>query len=684
MKSFPDSSVGRQQSRRIVFPPVLMTLALSLALTACSGVSASAPSQTATTNTMEKAPLSASPASINFGTVPLNSKTFASVIKVTNVGESAETIESATIAPSSVFAVDGWTGPISLNAGQTVQLRTIFAPKNPGNYSGKLTLVTEVQSAKFSTAPGPSGPSPSLGQVEIPVTGASAGTNPPPVVNVSVSPDSAALQSGQSEQFMSTVTGTSNTAVTWTAVLGSITSSGLYTAPTVTSLSYDSVSATSVSDSSKYASVSVKVSSSPTTGSAYSQNPNSVTTKPLPSDVLSHCFGDTSNCAAGDAIAQCALTDCGGLSETGNPSYMGQFLKASPGSSDLTDSFYESKSTDPWYSIKAATPTGLQTVSFHAPNAAKFPEGVECLITVRDQLTGYVVGIYTSGCTSGTVTLPAASDCGSTQAAACPITGFTYKSVANNLLTGQDNGYKTQAQSSGQFAPAAAMVREQELQSGAINHALLFTVDCVNSATPYVFPGIAAALGQCGSSAEFGPQNENRPSADTLLFCDYTPAQIASFNLPPWQATILTAFCTYGGYPDITQGPNVGIGIYSDEEMESTEAWKYYNPSSGCPFTAGTPCYGDPFWAWITQQKGLNGNINIAQTGCTGGSGTNPSTWRCIGAFLANIPRTPGPEGSDIEGNSCASGEGCNPSGHIHVADACVAKGFANLPGGCS
>ncbi len=363
---------------------------------------------------------------------------------------------------------------------------------------------------------------------------------------------------------------------------------------------------------------------------------------------------------------------------------MGTFLKASPGSSDLTNAVYDSKSTDPWYSITAATPTGVQTVSFHAPNAAKFPEGVECEITVWDQFTGHVVGIYTSGCTGG-IALPAASSCGSTSATACSI-GFTYKSVASNLFTSQDYGYKTAAQSSGQFAPAAGMVREQELQNGAINHALLLTVDCVGSPTysvpMYVFPGIATALGQCGTS-NFGPENANRPSADTLLFCDYTPAQISDFGLPTWQATILTAFCAYGGYVDITQFVNVvpqGIGIGSDEELESTEAWKYNNGSSSC---GGGVCYNDPFWPWITAQNGLDGSTNIAHTGCTGGSGANPSAYRCIGAFLANIPRAIGPEGSDTEGNSCTSGEGCYPSGHIHVADTCIAKGFANLPGGC-
>ncbi len=75
-----------------------------------------------------------------------------------------------------------------------------------------------------------------------------------------MSPSSVALQSGQSKQFTSTVTGTSNTTVTWTAALGSISSSGFYTAPTLAGQILDTVSAVSDVDPTKYASASVTVS----------------------------------------------------------------------------------------------------------------------------------------------------------------------------------------------------------------------------------------------------------------------------------------------------------------------------------------------------------------------------------------------------------------------------------------
>src|SRR6202044_911604 len=116
------------------------------------------------------------------------------------------------------------------------------------------------------------------------------------------------------------------------------------------SQSYDRVTAVSVAVSTKSASGTVTVTTTPSSGAAYSQNANSVTTKPLPSDVLSHCFGNTSNCSAGDAIAKCAMTDCGNLSELNNPSYMGMFFKASPGRDDFGNPVYYSAPTDPWYS----------------------------------------------------------------------------------------------------------------------------------------------------------------------------------------------------------------------------------------------------------------------------------------------------------------------------------------------
>lgn len=89
------------------------------------------------------------------------------------------------------------------------------------------------------------------------------------VVTVAVSPASAALKTSQTQQFSASVTGSSNTAVTWSvngiaggnATVGTISSAGLYTAPAaVPSPATVTVRATSVASSSASATASVTIS----------------------------------------------------------------------------------------------------------------------------------------------------------------------------------------------------------------------------------------------------------------------------------------------------------------------------------------------------------------------------------------------------------------------------------------
>ncbi len=89
-------------------------------------------------------------------------------------------------------------------------------------------------------------------------------------VAVSVSPTTATLNSGNTQQFTATVTGSTNTAVTWTASAGTISSAGLFTAPTVTAATAVTVTATSQADTTKSATASVTVNPQTTaTGSDY-------------------------------------------------------------------------------------------------------------------------------------------------------------------------------------------------------------------------------------------------------------------------------------------------------------------------------------------------------------------------------------------------------------------------------
>ena len=81
-------------------------------------------------------------------------------------------------------------------------------------------------------------------------------------VAVTVSPTTASIAGGATQQFTATVTGSTNTAVTWSvngavggnALIGTISTSGLYTAPTVLpTTTTESITATSQADTTKIA-----------------------------------------------------------------------------------------------------------------------------------------------------------------------------------------------------------------------------------------------------------------------------------------------------------------------------------------------------------------------------------------------------------------------------------------------
>ena len=90
-------------------------------------------------------------------------------------------------------------------------------------------------------------------------------TAAPPVVAISVTPATASLVAGGTQQFTATVTGSTDTATTWTmqeaSGCGSVSSTGLYTAPAVAATCH--VVATSHADSTKKATTTVTVTAAP-------------------------------------------------------------------------------------------------------------------------------------------------------------------------------------------------------------------------------------------------------------------------------------------------------------------------------------------------------------------------------------------------------------------------------------
>jgi hypothetical protein len=151
------------------------------------------------------------------------------------------------------FSVQG-SNSITLTPGESTRVVLLFTPTASESYSAQLAIV-----AKTTI------PNEKPGDVVInngfvttvPLSGTVKSVQTTP--QIAITPTNVQLNSGQSQQFTAVVSGMSNSSVTWSAGLGSITSSGLYTAPNVQTATKDTVLATSVVSSSLSASAQVVV-----------------------------------------------------------------------------------------------------------------------------------------------------------------------------------------------------------------------------------------------------------------------------------------------------------------------------------------------------------------------------------------------------------------------------------------
>jgi hypothetical protein len=156
-----------------------------------------------------------------------------------------------------------------------------------------------------------------------PTKSASASVTIVPAVAVTVSPSSAQLFISKQQQFTATVSGTSNTAVTWSvaggcsgAACGTISTSGLYTAPSaLPSPAEVTVTATSVADPTKSASATVTI-----------EPPISVKVSPVTAQVLiggqqqfTATVAGTSNTSVSWSLAGtgCSGSSCGTITTGG-------------------------------------------------------------------------------------------------------------------------------------------------------------------------------------------------------------------------------------------------------------------------------------------------------------------------------------------------------------------------------
>lgn len=137
-----------------------------------------------------------------------------------------------------------------LGTGGTIQ----FSDTANGTHSenSSQTNLTSLPETWSSGSSWPSGPASAYGS-------GTAGSIPSSGVQISISPSTATVNEGGTQQFVATVTGTSNTAVNWSVLsgTGTISSSGLFKAPN--SQESEAVQVRSQADSTKIATASVTV-----------------------------------------------------------------------------------------------------------------------------------------------------------------------------------------------------------------------------------------------------------------------------------------------------------------------------------------------------------------------------------------------------------------------------------------
>ena len=170
------------------------------------------------------------------------------------------------------------------------------------------TISTSAMSAVYSApsvAPSPASVKVTVTSVADPTKSASASATVVPVVAVTVSPANASISSGTTQQFNASVTGSSNTAVTWSvsgagcsgAACGTITSGGLYTAPaSVPSPATVTITATSAADATKSSASNLAILSSIKAGPVLPTLPQATVDVTMPVQT-----GTVRNISAGDA-----------------------------------------------------------------------------------------------------------------------------------------------------------------------------------------------------------------------------------------------------------------------------------------------------------------------------------------------------------------------------------------------
>ena len=239
-----------------------------------------------------------------------------------NVSGATAGVPSVTRQPVSADVSVGQTATFSVTAAGTAPLSYQWQKNG--------TVISGANSWTYTTPPTTTSDNRALFTVVVSNSAGSVTSNTATLnvvvaagVVIQVSPSSATVTTGSIQQFSATVTGTSNTAVTWNiggagcsgAACGTISTGGLYTSPaSVPSPATLTVTVTSVADSTKSASASISVIAAATVLLSISPTSASVPTAGVNS--FAATVTGTTNTAVAWSLtgAGCSGSTCGTLS----------------------------------------------------------------------------------------------------------------------------------------------------------------------------------------------------------------------------------------------------------------------------------------------------------------------------------------------------------------------------------
>ena len=226
---------------------------------------------------------------------------------------------------------------------------------------------------------------------------------------------------------------------------------------------------------------------------------------------------------------------------------------------------YYSRVTDPLYTI-SCTGCPLNGLTLHIP-AGALPEGgvasnglqsgSDSHLTVIDLDGGFEYDFWQLQ----TLPLPASTANNPSPPAIVVSAGNRIALNSNGLYnyttTPDATGGLGQNGTAAYFANSQGKIRLEELQAGAINHALFMLVRCHNDTEGpsrsgrqnigVVYP--ADARGRlCSSLSSAEPSIANAPAMGAHFFYDRTPAEIDALALPAWKKTVLKALSQYGAF----------------------------------------------------------------------------------------------------------------------------------------